>query len=234
MKKGKLLAVMNAMAFTVLGTGVAGTFAWYTVNASQNIGVAQSQSLAMVVPNAASGVSAGYVTFGVTWTQDDVYNSEHIHFVDDDGLEHLWQNGTLVTATSAPGTNPYGKMTVQLGAAIAVRNTTNYQLTNYEDLTADQKASIAGRYTMRINGTNSRLHLFAEAPTEHYITGEDTLTISVTIGKTSATPIENNAVSFYYTLDGSNYDEDDGEIPDDEDVRYGFSLTHVSYVPVVA
>ena len=233
MKKGKLFALMNAMGFTLIGTGVASTFAWYTVSASQNVAIAQSQSLSMNVPNNASGISAGYVTFGVTWTEDSEYNAEHIHFVDNDGLEHVWQNDTLITASSATGSHPYGKMTVRLGNAISVRNTVNYQSTTYEDLSADQKAALAGRYTMRIAGTNARLHIFSEAPTANYTTGSETLTVSVTLGKTSATPLENNAVTFYYTIDGSNLDDDE-EIPDDGVISYGFSLAHVSYVPVVA
>ena len=233
MKKGKLLAAINMMSFAVLSAGAAGTFAWYTVSAANNRGIVPEEASLMTVPNNANGVGAAFVTFGVTWTQDATYDANHVHFVNDDGIEYVWQNGTLVQANSAPGSHAYGKMTVQLGNVSQIRDQATSTVTQYNDLSADQKASIAGRYTMRLSATSNRVHIYSSAPTTHFTTGDNTITVSATMGKTSATPIENAAVTFYYTVSGSNIDEDE-ELPDDESIDFSFTLSHQSYVPAVA
>lgn len=232
MKKGKLFALLSMMSFAAIGVGVVGTFAWYTIGAAANRGIADQASL-MTVPNAATGIADGYVTFDVTWTEDATYNSEHIHFVNDDGYEYVWQNGSLIRANSAEGTYAYGKMTVQLGNALSVMDSVNYDSTNYADLSADEKAAIAGTYTLQIGGTSNRVHLYSSEPTEHFASNDDTITVSVTLGKTSAAPTANAAVTFYYTLAGYSQ-ANNMEVQDNNPIRFSFSLTHVSYTPVVA
>ena len=233
MKKGKLLAAINMMGLAALSAGVAGTFAWYTVSASSNIGVAMNRSSLMTVNNNASGINGGLVNFEVTWTQDSTYDSEHIHFVNDSGEQYVWQNGTLIHATAGDGTNAYGIMTVQLGNCINLTDINNGQATLYENLSEDQKAALAGRYIMRLSPTSNRVHIYSSAPTEHFITEDSTITAEVTIGKTSPVPIENNSVTFYYTVSGEKTNGNT-TTPDSNPITFTFELRHSSYVPVVA
>ena len=137
--------------------------------------------------------------------EDSELTAAKVHLVNASGQEKVWLNGELVDASSS-GTNPYGKMTVQITELTNVSKYNGTTWIEFSTLSAAEKASLAGTYTFDIDGYG-RSHVMAAIPTGDAFLTDTDVTVSAALSAAGVIS-SNSAAEFYYTVDGQKADSE--------------------------